>query len=73
MKKCSKTFQSSITLTIAFSNHKKMVMFVHFVNMLLKMVKMLHHSDVTGIGAMQNVLIITRILIWVETDYTFAQ
>ena len=50
-----------------------MVMFAHFVNMLLKMAKILQHSDVTGIGATENVLIITRILIWVETDYTYAQ
>jgi hypothetical protein len=51
----------------------KMVMFAHFVNMLLKMAKILQHSDVTGISATQNVLIITRILTWVETDYTYAQ
>jgi len=50
-----------------------MEMFVHFVNMLLRMVKMLQHSDVTDIGAMQNVLIITRILTWGETDYTSVQ
>jgi hypothetical protein len=50
-----------------------MVMFAHFVNMLLKMAKILQHSDVTGISATQNVLIITRILTWVETDYTYAQ
>ena len=62
-----------ITLMITFSNQKKMEMFVHFVNMLLLMVKMLQHSDVTGIGAMQNVLEITRILTWVEADYTYVQ
>ena len=50
-----------------------MEIYAHFANMLLKMVQMLQHSDVTGIDAMQNVLIITRILIWVETDYTYAQ
>ena len=50
-----------------------MEMFVHFVNMHLQLVKMLQHSDVTGIGAMQNVLTITRILTWVETDYTYVQ
>ena len=50
-----------------------MEMFVHFVNMLLRMVKMLQHSDVTGIGAMQNVLTITRILTWGETDCTYVQ
>ena len=50
-----------------------MEMFVHFVNMLLLMVKMLQHSDVTGIGATQNVLTITRILTWGETDCTYVQ
>jgi hypothetical protein len=50
-----------------------MEIYAHFANMPLKMVQMLQHSDVTGIGAMQNVLIITRILTWVETDNTFAQ
>ena len=50
-----------------------MEIYAHFVNMLLKMDRILQHSDVTGISAMQNVLIITRILIWVETDYTYAQ
>ena len=45
----------------------------HYASMLLVMDKMLQHSDVTGIGAMQNVLIITRIQIWVETDYTCVQ
>ena len=62
-----------ITLMITFSNQKKMEMFVHFVNMLLRMVKMLQHSDVTGIGVMQNVLSITRILTWGEIDYTSVQ
>ena len=62
-----------ITLMITFSNQKKMEMFVHFANMLLQMVKMLQHSDVTGIGAMQNVLTITRILTWGETDCTYVQ
>ena len=62
-----------ITLAITNSNQKKMEMFVHFVNMLLLMVKMLQHSDVTGIGAMQNVLSIIRILTWVETDCTYVQ
>jgi len=62
-----------ITLAITNSNQKKMVIFVHFVNMLLLMVKMLQHSDVTGIDVMQNALTITRILIWVETDYTYVQ
>ena len=62
-----------ITLMITFSNQKKMEMFVHFVSMLLLMVKMLQHSDVTGIGATQNVLTITRILTWGETDYTYVQ
>jgi hypothetical protein len=50
-----------------------MEIYAHFANMLLKMVQMLQHSDVTGIGVMQNVLIITRILTWVETDNIFAQ
>jgi hypothetical protein len=50
-----------------------MEIYAHFANMLLKMDRILQHSDVTGISAMQNVLIITRILIWVETGYTFAQ
>ena len=68
-----KNLRVLITLMITFSNQKKMEMFVHFVNMLLRMVKMLQHSDVTGIGAMQNVLTITRILTWVETDYTYVQ
>ena len=58
---------------ITFSNQKKMEMFVHFVSMLLLMVKMLQNSDVTGIGAMQNVLTIIRILTWGETDYTYVQ
>ena len=62
-----------ITLTITFNNPKKMEMFVHFVNMLLRMVKMLQHSDVTGIDAMQNALTITRILTWGETDCTYVQ
>ena len=62
-----------ITLMITFSNQKKMEMFVHFVNMLLLMVKMLQHSDVTGIDVMQNALTITRILTWVETDCTYVQ
>ena len=62
-----------ITLMITFSNQKKMEMFVHFVSMLLLMVKMLQNSDVTGIGVMQNALTITRILTWVEIDYTYAQ
>ena len=50
-----------------------MEIYAHFANMLLKMVQMLQHSDVTGIGAMQNVLIITRILTWEEAEYTYAQ
>ena len=62
-----------ITLAITNSNQKKMVIFVHFVNMLLLMVKMLQHSDVTGIDVMQNALTITRILTWVETDCTYVQ
>ena len=62
-----------ITLAITFNSQKKMEIYAHFANMLLKMVQMLQHSDVTGIDAMQNVLIITRILTWVETDNTFAQ
>ena len=62
-----------ITLMITFSNQKKMEIFVHFVNMLLLMVKMLQHSDVTGIDVMQNALTITRILTWVETDCTYVQ
>ena len=45
----------------------------HYANMLLKMDRMLQHSDVIDIDAMQNVLIITRILTWEETDYTYAQ
>ena len=45
----------------------------HYASMLLKMIKMSQHSDATGISAIQNVLIITRILKWVETDYTYAQ
>ena len=62
-----------ITLMITFSNQKKMEMFVHFVNMHLQLVKMLQHSDVTGIDAMQNVLTITRTLTWEETDCTYVQ
>ena len=62
-----------ITLMITFSNQKKMEMFVHFVSMLLLMVKMLQNSDVTGIGVMQNALTITRILTWVEIDCTYVQ
>ena len=62
-----------ITLMKTFSNQKKMEMFVHFVNMLLLMVKMLQNSDVTGIGVMQNALTITRILTWVEIDCTYVQ
>ena len=45
----------------------------HYASMLLKMIKMSQHSDATGISAIQNVLIITRILIWEETYYTYAQ
>ena len=45
----------------------------HYASMLLKMAKILQHSDVIGIDAMENALTITRILIWVETDYTYAQ
>ena len=45
----------------------------HFVNMLLKMAKISQHSDATGISAMENASIITRIPTWEETDYTYAQ
>ena len=45
---------------------------VHYANMLSRMDRILQHSDVTGISAMQNVLIITKILKWVEMDYTYA-
>ena len=68
-----KSSQVLITLMITFSNQKKMEMFVHFVSMLLLMVKMLQHLDVTGIDVMQNVLTIIRILTWVETDCTYVQ
>ena len=45
----------------------------HYASMLLKTIKMSQHSDATGISATQNALIITRILTWEETDYTYAQ
>jgi len=45
----------------------------HYASMLLKMIKMSQHSDATGISAIQNALIITRIPTWEETDYTYAQ
>jgi len=45
----------------------------HYANMLLKMVKMWQHSDVTGISAIQNVLITIKTLTWEETAYTYAQ
>ena len=45
----------------------------HYASMLLRMIRMSQHSDATGISAIQNALIITRILTWVETDYTYAQ
>ena len=50
-----------------------MGMFAHYANIHSKMDRMLQHSDVIDIDAMQNVLIITRILTWEETDYTYAQ
>ena len=45
----------------------------HYANMLLKMVKMWQHSDVTGISAIQNVLITIKTLTWEETACTYAQ
>ena len=45
----------------------------HYASMLLKIDRMLQHSDVIDIDVMQNVLIITRILTWEEAEYTYAQ
>ena len=45
----------------------------HYASMLLKIDRMLQHSDVIDIDVMQNALIITRILTWEEAEYTYAQ
>ena len=45
----------------------------HYASMLLTTIKMSQHSDATGISAIQNALIITRIPTWEEKDYTYAQ
>ena len=73
MKKCLKTSNSLKTLIKTFSLKKTMETSAHYANMLLKTIRMSLHSDATGINAIQNALIITRILTWEETDYTYAQ
>ena len=61
------------TLIKTNSLKKTMETSAHYANMLLKMVKMLQHLDVTGIGVMQNVLITIKTPIWVEIYNTYAQ
>ena len=73
MKKCLKTSNSLKTLIKTSSLKKTMETSAHYANMFWKMIKISQHSDATGISAIQNVLIITRILIWEETAYTYAQ
>ena len=45
----------------------------HYANMPSKMDKMWQLLDVTGISAIQNVLIIIKTLTWEEIAYTYAQ
>ena len=73
MKKCLKTSNSLKTLIKTLSLKKTMETSAHYASMLLKTIKMSQHSDATGISAIQNALIITRILTWEETDCTYAQ
>ena len=50
-----------------------MVIYVHYANIHSKMDKISPDLDVIGTSAMQNVLIITRILTWAETSNTSVQ
>ena len=52
---------------------KTMETSAHYANMLLTTIKMSQHSDVTGISAIQNVLITIKTLTWEETAHTYAQ
>ena len=61
------------TLIKTNSLKKTMETSAHYANMLLKMVKMLRHSDVIDIDVIQNVLITIKTPIWVEMDNTYAQ
>ena len=73
MKKCLKTSHNLKTLIKTNSLKKIMETSAHYANMLLKMVKMLRHSDVIDIDVIQNVLITIKTLTWEETAFTYAQ